>query len=134
MNIPIVTLTNGLRIANFSSPHTFTFDDGSVLGACTKERSLSFNIQMKEFRHTTQDEDDRYIFIQVLPVMTDNCVSELDSITDNNDIDLCIVPRPVIDAMKEDGRTSYIADSGKFVTGRLKDRINKVLYSNKFCK
>lgn len=29
----ITKLSNGLRVANFSSPHPFTFEDGSVIPA-----------------------------------------------------------------------------------------------------
>jgi hypothetical protein len=37
--LPSVKLSNGLVVANYSSPHPFTFVDGSVLPACSKERA-----------------------------------------------------------------------------------------------
>ena len=35
--LPIVKLSNGLRVANFCSPHIFEFEDGSVLGQRSQE-------------------------------------------------------------------------------------------------
>ena len=35
--LPIATLSNGLRVANFCSPHIFEFEDGSVLGQSDQE-------------------------------------------------------------------------------------------------
>lgn len=37
--IPVVELSNGLRVANFCSPHTFEFEDGTVLGQQDKDWS-----------------------------------------------------------------------------------------------
>ena len=37
--MPITTLTTGLRVGNFSSPHPFRFTDGSELPACSPERA-----------------------------------------------------------------------------------------------
>ena len=34
---PIVTLSNGLRVANFNSPHAFEFEDGTILSAVSNE-------------------------------------------------------------------------------------------------
>jgi hypothetical protein len=37
--LPEIRLSNGLVVANYSSPHPLTFVDGSVLPACSKERA-----------------------------------------------------------------------------------------------
>ncbi len=36
---PIVTLSNGFKVANFSSAHKFKFEDGSILEAVSDEQS-----------------------------------------------------------------------------------------------
>ena len=42
--MPITVLSNGIRVANFSSPHDFEFEDSSILKACSKERAEKLKI------------------------------------------------------------------------------------------
>jgi len=44
----IITLKNGTRVANFSSPHIYTFDDGSKLEKCDIRESGLFKVHFKE--------------------------------------------------------------------------------------
>lgn len=44
----IVTLSNGLKVGNFSSPHPFTFVDGSVLPAVSNEEAEKYKILFYE--------------------------------------------------------------------------------------
>ena len=44
----IITLKNGTKVANFSSPHIFTFDDGSKLMKCDIRESSLFKVQFRE--------------------------------------------------------------------------------------
>lgn len=44
----IIVLSNGKRVANFSSPHPFTFEDGTVLPAVSPEESLRLKINVIE--------------------------------------------------------------------------------------
>lgn len=46
--VPKVRLNNGLVVANFSSPHPFTFDDGWTLAACSPERASALMLEAKE--------------------------------------------------------------------------------------
>ena len=50
----IITLSNGKKVANFSSPHPFTFTDGSVIPAVSKEESERLKVTFIETEH--QDE------------------------------------------------------------------------------
>ncbi len=40
-HFPVVTLSNGVRIANHSSAHEFVFEDGSTLSGVTKEQCMA---------------------------------------------------------------------------------------------
>ena len=44
----IITLKNGTKVANFSSPHIFTFDDGSKLMKCDIRESSLFKVKFRE--------------------------------------------------------------------------------------
>ena len=46
--LPSVELTNGIVVANYSSPHTFLFEDDSVLPKCTDERALLTKLKDNE--------------------------------------------------------------------------------------
>ena len=51
MNAPvghITKLSNGLKVANFSSPHPFTFDDGSVIPAVNDNESQRLKVNFIE--------------------------------------------------------------------------------------
>ena len=50
----IITLSNGKKVANFSSPHPFTFTDGSVIPAVSNEESERLKVTFIETEH--QDE------------------------------------------------------------------------------
>ena len=42
---PRTTLSNGLVVVNFSSPHAFKFEDGSTLEACNTEHSTTLSLK-----------------------------------------------------------------------------------------
>lgn len=44
----VITLKNGTKVANFSSPHIFTFEDGSKLMKCDIRESSLFKVQFRE--------------------------------------------------------------------------------------
>ena len=44
----IITLSNGKRVANFSSPHSFTFTDGSEIPAVDAEESVRLKVTFNE--------------------------------------------------------------------------------------
>tara|TARA_R100001443_G_scaffold112059_1_gene125325 strand:- start:62 stop:484 length:423 start_codon:yes stop_codon:yes gene_type:complete len=44
----IVSLKNGTRVANFSSPHIYTFDDGSRMAKCDMREAGLFKVQFRE--------------------------------------------------------------------------------------
>ena len=44
----IVTLTNGKKVANFSSPHEFKFEDGTILPAVSPEYAEKLKVNFHE--------------------------------------------------------------------------------------
>ena len=44
----ITTLSNGIKIANFSSPHKYTFEDGTIMASCDKREAALFKVHFKE--------------------------------------------------------------------------------------
>lgn len=53
----IITLSNGKKVANFSSPHPFTFTDGSVIPAVSKEESERLKVTFIETEHPDESGD-----------------------------------------------------------------------------
>jgi hypothetical protein len=53
----IITLSNGKKVANFSSPHPFTFTDGSVIPAVSKEESERLKVTFIENDHQDESGD-----------------------------------------------------------------------------
>jgi hypothetical protein len=141
MNMPIVVLSNGLRVGNFSSPHDFVFEDGSVLPRCSDERVKAGSVEA-EFQT-----EDRGVWSDIVGMKdrpTEECdklLSEAVALWDEGKVDLVIVPRRLLDAIKMFGALGLsMADSSDsyghpFRTGRLTPdgRINKIHHIDLFC-
>ena len=49
---PTAILSNGVGVANFSSPHPFNFTDGTVLDRCDSERvAAGLSLSGRNLRH-----------------------------------------------------------------------------------
>ena len=57
MSRDIITLSNGKKVANFSSPHPFTFTDGSVIPAVSNEESERLKVNFIETEHPDESGD-----------------------------------------------------------------------------
>jgi len=57
MSREIITLSNGKKVANFSSPHPFTFTDGSVIPAVSEEESERLKVNFIENEHPDESGD-----------------------------------------------------------------------------
>lgn len=125
---PTTTLTNGLRVANFSSPHTFTFEDQTVLEACDVERSRALSLIAEEVLTPNPFNDTAYDV--ALSFKIDQVsLRQLGWLEEQDDIDVVIVPLPVISALKAAG-----IPLGKARTIRSVNRVTKTCSCNKFCK
>lgn len=129
----ISTLKNGLVVANFSSPHPFVFDDGTVLSAVSNEDAEKYKVTFKEC---------------LIPDYTCNCMDVVLSfhlssrlmervkvcmeMFELGTINRVLVPLPMLTALKEKKGIEYIKRS-PFRCIRIEDRVNKVISSTKFC-
>ena len=124
---PVVTLTNGVRVANFSSPHSFEFTDGTVLPACSAERAVVSKLVAIE-DETPHPTCDGVVDISLSWKMTDYILVELQKLQDDPEVDVVLVPFPVMTAIKEGG---YVVGKARVI--RVEDRVLKTIFIDKFC-
>lgn len=129
---PIVKLTNGIRVANFSSPHDFTFVDGSILPACSPERATWLMMNPVEITHLSPC--GRWIDIEISFDLSAQCLAQLLVMENDPDINVILVPRVVKDAL-----LMYEANAvnphifNKVRTIRVADRVRKLIHIDRFC-
>lgn len=124
----IITLSNGKRVANFSSPHPFTFEDGSVLNAVDNSESERLKIIFIEEELPSGD-------IKLSFKLSDDVKREMIAFYDlwfNNELEVVFCPLPMIVAIREEMGENYLINS-PFRSIRVEDRINKVISINKQC-
>lgn len=153
MEMPIVTLTNGLRVGNFSSPHVFNFTDGSELGACHPDRVKTSMLDSIE-RETVQTIRGIDVHNVELEFALSDSVKKL--IQDvfwtwrkEDHVDIVLVPFPVLKAMTDAsceyrvgirypddsvlGFNPKAADEHPFRVIRSADRQTKAIHIDRFC-
>lgn len=124
LDAPVVVLKNGIRIANFSSPHQFIFDDGTVLPQCYPSRSNGLMLNSIEVATPNQS----WIDITLRFELSNAVSAAINELELREDIDIILVPFPVLEALKAAGQAI-----GKCRVCRVADRVTKVLHSDKFC-
>ena len=133
--MPIVTLTNGVNVGNFSSPHPFTFIDGTELPKCSKKRSLALSMVIKETPSIMEELSHKAEItkVKISVELTKEMNDELYRLQRDDSVDLIIVPlcvRQAIDAEEDKNETIMYP---KAVVIRYADRINKLAEIDKFC-
>lgn len=126
MSSPVVVLKNGVRIANFSSPHPFVFDDGTELPACDPERSRKLLLQADEQKRVSPS--GLWMDVELQFRLTAPVTEALNELEADDAVDIVLVPLPVLQAMK-----SYGKKIGKCRVCRVADRVSKVICANVFC-
>jgi hypothetical protein len=122
----IITLTNGKRVANFSSPHPFTFEDGSVLPAVSDEEANALAINFIE-----KDLGNGDIELEFkIPVTVWDKVHYWRNLWHTGEVDIVFCPLPMIISMKEAG---YSVQTSPFRAVRMEDRIKKLVSIHKQC-
>ena len=130
----MIKLDNGLKVVNYSSPHPYTFDTGEVLPACEEDVSRK---SMLKAEHDVTDVTIRDIDVQEVSIkykMPKWMFMELVKISIMIDVDIILVPYPVMTALK-DRRKSGFRDrlQAKARVCKLTDRVTKVISSTQFC-
>lgn len=94
----IITLSNGKKVANFSSPHSFTFTDGSEIPAVDAEESVRLKVTFNE--DVDEDGDVKLSF-----TLSDAVIKEMEywmNMYTDNKVDVVFCPLPMITAIKEE--------------------------------
>ena len=129
---PVLTLSNGIVIANFSSPHEFNFEDGCVLAACSKERSSSFNLGNDDNLHeTTLPSGKNVVFVEKRFKLTQDILDGLDALQDESTVDIVLVPLPVLLLLREQGLLERYSKAATVFTV---DRLSKAASIQRFCR
>ena len=126
----IVTLSNGKKVANFSSPHEFIFTDGSVLPK--KSNKIAEDLKV-DFIETDLGNGDIALDFSISMAVKSAMEHYLDLWTTKH-VDVVFCPLPMITAIKQS--TWYGKDflkNSPFRAIRIEDRILKLVSINKQC-
>lgn len=123
-------LASGIKVGNFSSAHTFTFDDGTVLPACSDERCRYLMLETNEREH---DGIKGTTSIELEFSMSGDVWGELGE-AERSDVDIVLVPLPVLQCYREMyGKRELIHGDSKVRGIRMVDRVKKICSSTRFC-
>jgi len=127
----IVTLSNGKRVANFSSPHSFTFTDGTVLPAVSDEDAERLKVTFIETEINLSGD------IELSFILSDEILKEMDKWVaefQNGNVNVIFCPLPMITAIKESQYYGipYLKRNA-FRAIRIEDRIKKLVSIDKQC-
>lgn len=129
-NATKVELSNGLVVANFSSPHPFNFEDGTVLEACSPERARALMLVATEIESVVEVRGRQVIDIDLSFSMTPTVEQELSELCLDESIDIVLVPLPVLQCARARSARSI----NRKVRGiRVADRVTKAIHINRFC-
>ncbi len=131
---PVITLKNGIRIANFSSPHKFLFNTGEELPACSADRATSLMLECEEVESPNPG---GWTDIELQWGMSNAVMAELERLCGELSIDVVLVPFPVLQCIRQmaavsDDRWELVAAKARTI--RCADRVTKAIYSDRFCK
>ena len=133
MDSKIFTLKNGLRVANFSSPHPFTFTDGTIIPAVEDEKARNLMLEVKETFHRTRNS--KFNSVSLDWNLSETVADEIDywfTFFAMKKVDIVLVPLPVMTALKSIWDEKKILKS-PFRVIRVSDRITKAIHTDKFC-
>lgn len=122
-----ITLTNGKKVANFSSPHSFRFEDGSVLPAITNDDSDRLKVTFNE-REVGDRGDVELTFVLSAAVWHEVAYWQKQHLI--NKVDVVFCPLPMINALYAAG---YDVQHSPFRSIRVIDRISKLISITKQC-
>jgi hypothetical protein len=129
MDMPIIKLANGVRVANFGSPHPFNFTTGEILPACSPERVKALTLRVVEKEEPNPNNPD-ITDIEICFELTDEVEGALE-LAQEREVDVVLVPFPLLAAVKEAG---FFPRFPKIRVIRSADRITKAIYPDRFCR
>ena len=131
----IIRLSNGKRVANFSSPHVFTFEDGTVMPAVSVEESKRLSLVIEE--DEINDKGD----IMIEHTLSRDIEIEVDFWKEQHEqgnVDVVFCPFPMIQALWHNVRNNLHApqeymESMPFRSVWTVDRVTKAISISKQC-
>ena len=135
--LKVVRLSNQLIVGNFSSPHQFTFDDGTVLDAVSDYDSMRLKVNFIEEIIPSPigvkriDIEQMWTDVSLSFELSEEVYNEIDiwqKMWQHNDVDIVLCPLPMIQALKKE----LIIKDTPFRAVRMKDRIKKTVSCNTF--
>jgi hypothetical protein len=128
-----IELSNGKKVGNFSSPHPFTFEDGSILPAVSPEEAERLAVTFFEQPIgglTGRNGDIKLAFSLSKDVY--NHIDKWLELAKHGLVDVVYVPLPMMTAMHQEFTPHFIHQS-PFRTIRMTDRILKQVSISKQC-
>ncbi len=127
----ITTLKNGVRVANFSSPHNYTFEDGSKLAKVDMREAGLFKVHfrekvVKDVRDISGIEMDFMLSKALLSRM-----NMWEQLYNDKKVDVVFCSLPLLTAIKKVIDVSELRKM-PFRGVRTKDRTKKVLLTDRF--
>lgn len=126
----IITLSNGKKVGNFSSPHPFTFEDGSVLPAVSEEKAKRLEINFIETVVDRLNGDVSLTFELSADVLAE--MEKWQKIYSIEEVDVVFCPLPMITALRKSTSISTVRLT-PFRAIRIEDRIKKLVSIHKQC-
>jgi len=130
-DMPVVKLKNGLRVGNHSSAHAFTFDDGSVLPACTGGRARAYKLVPVE--RFWPSPCGRWKDVDLDFELPAKVILSLIATAARDDVDVILVALPVLILVREADWLDDDCVREKVRAIRKVSRVGDVIFSDKFC-
>ena len=120
------TLSNGLIVGNFSSPHDFKFTDGSILPAVSNEEAEHLKVTFNEelIPHKNGITTDVKLSFSISQIVYYRMI-EWQKMNMLGLVDIVICPLPMLKGLKHAHPI--------FRSVRIEDRIKKLVSIDKFC-
>ena len=133
---PVVRLTNGVVVGNFSSPHEFVFDDGTVLPAVSPERSRELSLEKGEITElvTARRTGATFFNVRIEYRVSGKALAAIEAAEElfrKGEVDVFLVPLLMREALKEHYGVGDLS-STPFRLCVLQDRATKVVSSAQF--
>lgn len=122
----IVTLSNGKRVANFSSPHEFVFEDGSVLPAVDALEAKRLEVTFVEI---DMGSGDLSLTFRLSQAVADSMYEWTHKWLEGA-VDVVFCCQPMMEALKSMGFATKLSP---FRSIRIEDRIKKLVSIHKQC-
>lgn len=124
------TLSNGLVVANFSSSHSFEFEDGTILAGCSRERCMNLMLNAKDVETQREIAGISIVDINLSFEMTHGVMSALISTCMDDEVMVVLVPLPVMRCIPSDA-PECVRNKARVI--RVANRVTRAICIDRFC-